>query len=197
MLHQRPALSHLIITITAFILIKNFMWFRWNSTPRRTKDIKTSFISISHETATLREKEKKIDRGSIRTSPRYCLSTPYRLTIRNNTIFFSTWSAFGPSCSGPWDFSESPRPLGFLGPGLDNKTRSQQGQAWNSDFELWSGFDSGLPTWPITISLRLIQSVFHNVSFEHREPPCILPFAVHLVQPTPTRENLYGAPRFQ
>ena len=58
MLHQRPALSHLIITITAFILIKNFMWFCWNSTPRRTKDIKTSFISISHETATLREKEE-------------------------------------------------------------------------------------------------------------------------------------------
>ena len=42
-----------------------------------------------------------LDRGSIRSSPRYGLSTPYRLTIRNSAKLFHQHGrpAFGPSCT--------------------------------------------------------------------------------------------------
>ena len=33
-----------------------------------------------------------------------------------------------------------------------NQTRSLQGQARNSNLELWIRYDSGLPTWPVTIT---------------------------------------------
>ena len=57
---------------------------------------KTWFNVLSrHYPASKSRKEHKLDWGSIRSSPRYGLSTPYWLTIRNSarlsTMFFSTW----------------------------------------------------------------------------------------------------------
>ena len=47
---------------------------------------------------------RKLDLGSIRSSPRKGLSTPYRLTIWNSArlfhhVFFNMGPAFGPSCT--------------------------------------------------------------------------------------------------
>ena len=81
--------------------------------------------------------QKKLDRGSIRSSPRYGLSTPYRLIVRNSARLFqnvlfnmgdlnlvlpllnlSPLNAgiflWGVGLEGgPYNFSVSPRPLGF------------------------------------------------------------------------------------
>ena len=43
--------------------------------------------------------KKKLDRGSIRSSPRYGLSTPYRSSIRNSAKLFHQVLAFGLSCT--------------------------------------------------------------------------------------------------
>ena len=39
---------------------------------------------------------------------------------------------------------------------IEKPDSSRQGQARNSDFELWSGYDSGLPTGPAAFFFREI-----------------------------------------
>ena len=59
----------------------DFEWFGFNFSHART-------ILSSQAKALFPRRKKELDRGSIRSSPRYGLSTPYRLTIRNSARLF-------------------------------------------------------------------------------------------------------------
>ena len=54
---------------------------------------------------------------------------------------------------------------------------SRQGQARNSDLELWSGYDLGLPTGPVSITKSHLKCPsFQNVLLECAGLPCVLSF---------------------